>query len=149
LAQQYRGEAFVTGALIRLGLDTGVLEWSNAGHPAPLLLRDRRVVRELQCAPSWPLGLSGECRQVATEALEPGDTVLFFTDGMVEGRSPDGEEYGVDRLSRAWELQSASGQLPDEILRRLVEAVIEFNNGKLRDDATLLELFWSGPATLA
>ena len=146
LAQQYGGEAFVTGALIRLGLDTGVLEWTNAGHPAPLLLRDRRVVRELQCLPSWPLGLGGECRQVATEALEPGDSVLFFTDGMVEGRSPDGEEYGVERLSSAWELQSASGQLPDEILRRLVEAVIEFNHGKLRDDATLLELFWCGPA---
>ena len=41
LAEQYGGEAFVTGVLIRLGLDTGVLEWTNAGHPAPLLLRDR------------------------------------------------------------------------------------------------------------
>lgn len=145
LAQQYGGEAFVTAALIRLGLDTGMLEWTNAGHPAPLLLRDRRVVRELQCAPSWPLGLGGECQQVATEALEPGDSVLFFTDGMVEGRSPGGEEFGIARLSSAWELQSASGQLPDEILRRLVEAVIDFNHGKLRDDATLLELYWCGP----
>jgi hypothetical protein len=147
VAQQYAGEAFVTGVLIRLGLDDGALEWTNAGHPAPLLLRDRRVIRELRCAPSWPLGLGGECRQVGSEALEPGDSVLFFTDGMVEGRSPDGEEFGVDRLSRAWELHSASGQLPDEILRRLVEAVIDFNNGKLRDDATLLELCWHGPAT--
>jgi hypothetical protein len=147
VAQQYGGEAFVTGVMIRLGLDTGMLEWTNAGHPAPLLLRDRRVVRELHCAPSWPLGLGGECRQVASEALEPGDSVLFFTDGMTEGRSADGEEYGVDRLSQAWEQQSASGQLPDEILRRLVEAVIEFNKGKLRDDATLLELYWYGPAS--
>ncbi len=149
VAAQYGGEAFVTGALIRLGLNTGVLEWTNAGHPAPLLLRDRRVVRQLQCAPSWPLGLGGECQQVATEALEPGDIVLFFTDGMVEGRSPGGEEFGIARLTSAWELQSASGQLPDEILRRLVEAVIEFNHGKLRDDATLLELVWCGPATPA
>jgi serine phosphatase RsbU (regulator of sigma subunit) len=146
LAQQYRGEAFVTGVLIRLGLDTGVLEWTNAGHPAPLLLRDRRVVRELQCEPSWPLGLGGPIRQVCVEALEPGDTVLFFTDGMVEGRSPEGEEFGVERLSGIWELQSASGQSPDEILRRLVEAVLEYNHGKLRDDATVLELSWSGPA---
>ncbi len=119
LAEQYGGDAFVTGVLVRLGLYTGILEWTNAGHPAPLLLRDRRVIRELHCAPSWPLGLGGECRQVATEQLEPGDHVLFFTDGMVEGRNPEGEEFGLERLVSAWELQSASGQLPDEILRRL------------------------------
>jgi hypothetical protein len=147
LAQQYGGEAFVTGVLIRLGLDTGVLEWTNAGHPSPLLLRGRRVVRELRCVPSWPLGLGGAVRQVATETLEPGDSVLFFTDGMVEGRSPEGEEFGVGRLSGLWEQHSASGQPPDEVLRRLVEAVIEYNDRKLRDDATVLELFWSGPGS--
>ena len=145
MAEQYGGEAFVTGVLVRLGLYTGILEWTNAGHPAPLLRRDRRVIRELHCAPSWPLGLGGECRQVATQQLEPGDHVLFFTDGMVEGRNPEGEEFGLDRLVSAWELQSASGQLPDEILRRLVEAVIDYNHGRLRDDATLLGLHWSGP----
>jgi serine phosphatase RsbU (regulator of sigma subunit) len=64
---------------------------------------------------------------------------------MVEGRNPEGEEFGLERLVSAWELQSASGQLPDEILRRLVEAVIDYNHGTLRDDATLLALHWSGP----
>ncbi len=146
LAQHYGGETFVTGVLIRLGLDSGMLEWTNAGHPAPLLLRDRRVIRELQCEPSWPLGLGGDIRQVAAESLEPGDSVLFFTDGMIEGRSPEGKEFGVERLSSLWEQQSASGQPPDEILRRLVEAILDYNDGKLRDDATVLELLWTGSA---
>ncbi len=144
VAGQYNGEAFVTGVLVRLGLDSGVLEWANAGHPAPLLLRDRRVVRELHCIPSWPFGMGGECREVAGEQLEPGDNVLFFTDGMVEGRSHSGEEFGVERLIKAWEQQSASGQPPEEILRRLVEAIVEYNAGELRDDATLLQLCWYG-----
>jgi hypothetical protein len=144
VGRQYSGEAFVTGALLRVGLDSGVLEWTNAGHPAPLLLRDRRVVRELHCVPSWPFGMGGECGEVATEQLEPGDSVLLFTDGMVEGRSHSGEEFGVERLTKAWEQQSASGQPPEEILRRLVEAIVEFNAGKLRDDATLLLLCWYG-----
>ena len=130
--------------LLRVGLDSGVLEWTNAGHPAPLLLRDRRVVRELHCVPSWPFGMGGECREVASEQLEPGDSVLLFTDGMVEGRSHSGEEFGVERLTKAWEQQSASGQPPEEILRRLVEAIVEYNAGKLRDDATLLLLCWYG-----
>ena len=53
-------------------------------------MRRNRVVRELRCEPSLPFGLGGPCLEVADEALEPGDSVLFFTDGMVEGRSPMG-----------------------------------------------------------
>jgi serine phosphatase RsbU (regulator of sigma subunit) len=145
VAAHYEGEAFVTGVLSRLELDTGVLQWINAGHPAPLLLRNRRVIRELHSPPSLPLGLGGAYEHVTIEPLEPGDNVLFFTDGMVEGRSHAGQEFGVDRLASVWEQQSASGQPPDEVLRRLVEAVIEFNAGKLRDDATMIELCWYGP----
>jgi serine phosphatase RsbU (regulator of sigma subunit) len=144
--QQYDGEAFVTGILARLALDGGQLEWTNAGHPAPLLLRGHRVVRELRCEPSLPLGLNGRCLEVATEDLEPGDSILFFTDGMVEGRSPMGDPFGVDRIIDMWEQQSASDQPPEEILRRLVAAILDFNGGKLRDDATLLLLCWYGPA---
>ena len=132
--------------LARLALDSGQLEWVNAGHPAPLLLRGHRVVRELRCEPSLPLGLGGPCLEVATEHLEPGDSVLFFTDGMVEGRSPTGEAFGVERLMDLWEQQSASGQPPEEILRRLATAILDFNGGKLRDDATLLLLCWNGSA---
>jgi hypothetical protein len=146
LSGQYEGEAFVTGILARLALDSGQLEWANAGHPAPLLMRRNRVVRELRCEPSLPFGFGGPCLEVATEALEPGDSVLFFTDGMVEGRAPSGEAFGVERLTNMWELQSASGQPPEEILRRLVTAILDFNAEKLRDDATLLLLCWYGAA---
>ena len=109
-------------------------------------MRRNRVVRELQCEPSLPFGLGGPCVQVADEALEPGDSVLFFTDGMVEGRSPMGDPFGVERLTEMWEKESASGQTPEEILRRLVTAILGFNGGKLRDDATLLLLCWYGNA---
>jgi hypothetical protein len=145
ITEQYHGEAFVTGALVRLGLADGSLQWTNAGHPTPLLLRGQRVIQELSCEPSLPFGLGGECRQIATESLEPGDAVLIFTDGVVEGRSSSGEELGVDRLASAWAQQWASGQPPEEVLRRLVESVTSFNSGKLRDDATLLQLCWTGP----
>ena len=39
VAEQYDGDAFVTGVFARLQLDTGALTWTNAGHPVPLLLR--------------------------------------------------------------------------------------------------------------
>lgn len=144
IADQYEGEAFVTGALARLRLDDGLLEWTTAGHPPPLLLREHRVVRQLGCAPSLPFGLSGECREVAAEALEPGDCVLFYTDGVVEGRSAGGEEFGVDRLAERFEHHAASDALPDEVLRRLVDDVLGYNAHKLRDDASLMLLRWNG-----
>lgn len=144
IAGQYGGEVFVTAAFARLNLAEGLLEWSTAGHPAPLLLRNRRVVGELSCAPSLPLGMGGACRQVAAEQLEQGDCVLFFTDGVVEGRSATGEEFGVDLLAERWEHHAASDLQPDEVLRGLVEDVVSFNTEKLRDDATLLLVSWTG-----
>jgi hypothetical protein len=144
VADQYHGEAFVTAALARLDLAEGLLEWTTAGHPSPLLLRDHRVVRQLACIPSLPLGLGGECREVAAEVLEPGDCVLFFTDGVVEGRSASGEEFGVDRLAERFEHHASSDSLPDELLRRLVDDVLDYTAHKLRDDASLMLLQWSG-----
>jgi hypothetical protein len=44
-----------------------------------------------------------------------------------------------------WAQQSTSGQPPEEILRRLLIAVVDYNGGKLRDDATLMQLCWNGP----
>lgn len=144
VASQYAGEAFVTAALARLRLADGLLEWTTAGHPTPLLLRQNHVVGQLACVPSLPLGLGGECREVATDQLEPGDSVLFFTDGVVEGRSAAGEEFGVQRLAERLEHHAASALEPDEVLRRLVDEVLSHNAQELRDDASLLLLCWSG-----
>ena len=145
VSEQFGGDSFVTGVLARLDTGTGSMELTNAGHPAPLLLRDRRVVGELTCNPSMPFGLGGVCEQVATHALEPGDSVLFYTDGVTEARGPDGTEFGVARLGDLLERESASGHPPEEQLRRLVRAVLEHKDGALRDDATMVLMQWDGP----
>jgi sigma-B regulation protein RsbU (phosphoserine phosphatase) len=146
LAEHYESEAFVTAVLVRLDLDSGVMEWTDAGHPSPLLMRNRRVIRELEAVKALPLGLGGFRPEAESEPLEPGDCVLFYTDGMVEGRSATGEDFGIERLIDQWEREAASGQSPEEILRRLAQRAIAFGAGKLRDDATLLHLSWHPPA---
>ena len=145
LGEEFGGESFVTGVLMRLDSASGRLEVTNAGHPAPLLLRDRQVVGEIDCEPSTPFGLGSPCQRVTTVALEPGDSVVLFTDGVVEARGVDGAEFGVDRLGDFLEREAASGRLPEEILRRLVRAVLEHQTGRLRDDATVVLLHWDGP----
>src|SRR3954451_504371 len=72
-------DAFTTGQLARIDLDTGGMTWTNAGHPRPMLIRGGRVVGELGCDSTMPWGLGSltdaTSVPVATEALEPGDSV--------------------------------------------------------------------------
>ena len=150
MAAEFHDHAFTTGQLVRIDVDTGVMTWTNAGHPLPLLIRGGRVIKELKCPPTPPWGLGGLADPpapmfVATEALEPGDGVLFYTDGVVEAHPRGGEQFGVERLADLLG-QHASDQLePEEIVRRLVRAVLEHQLEQLADDATLVLFQWKAP----
>lgn len=138
----FGAERFVTGMFGELNLSTGCLRWVNAGHPPPLLVRRGRVVKSLECQPSLPLGLGGPVAGLTDESLEPGDRVLFYTDGVVEARSSDGEFFGQRRLADLLSRETASGQPAPETMRRLSLAVLEHQGGALQDDATMLFLEW-------
>lgn len=154
LGEQFEGAAFSTGQLARIELETGRLSWTNAGHPLPLLVRHGRVVAQLECLPTVPWGLGsllpsptrseGHLATVGEESLEPGDSVVFYTDGIVEAHTPGGEPFGVDRLADLIG-QCASDQLPpEEVVRRLVRSVLEHHDSSLADDATLVMVRWAG-----
>ncbi len=83
--------------------------------------------------------------EVAQVSLEPGDAVLFLTDGVIEARSPAGEFFGRTRLARMWLEVAAGDELPAEILRRLCHGILDHQQGQLQDDATLLMVVWTGP----
>ena len=143
---------FATGQLARVDLDTGALSWTNAGHPLPLLIRNGQVVEELACAPSLPWGLGAldladaPSATVATVALEPRDSVLFFTDGVTESVVSGGGRFGVEHLADLVG-QHASDQLEvEEVVRRLARSIVEDHLGRPNDDATLVLVQWTGPA---
>jgi serine phosphatase RsbU (regulator of sigma subunit) len=144
LAGYYDDLSFAAGIIGRLAAGSGRLEWSCAGHPRPLLLRGRNVVAELSCEATLPFGLGDGAPEPGIEELEPDDAVLLYTDGVVEARTPDGELFGLDRLADLLEREAASGRPAEELLRRLVLAVLEHQAGGLRDDATLLLAQWTG-----
>ena len=143
------GDTFVTALAAELDVRTGVLRWTSAGHPSPVVVRSGRVLPEPEQVPSLPLGLglvaSDATTRPAELSLQPADRVLLYTDGVVEARSPDGEEFGIERLMDLFVRESGSGLLPAEVLRRLVRTCLEWQGGRLRDDATLLLLEWNGP----
>ena len=98
-------------------MPSGRLSWLNAGHPLPLLVRHGHV-RELVCRPSLPMGLGGTVEEIAIEQLQPGDRVLFYTDGAVESRSPTRKPFGVPRLIDHLAVAVQEGAAPAETVRR-------------------------------
>jgi phosphoserine phosphatase RsbU/P len=138
---------FATAVLCELDLDGGRLRYVNAGHPPPVLLRGGRVVASLSRGRRLPLGLHDDSAvEISEEALEPGDRLLFYTDGVTEARGVGGELFGLPRLVGLAERQAASGLPTAEILRRLAHAVLDHQNGQLHDDATLMLVEWSSAA---
>jgi Stage II sporulation protein E (SpoIIE) len=146
IAAQFGGERFVTGQLAQLHCGTGRLRWLNAGHPLPLLVRGAKVVDTLACHPAPPLGLGIGQPEIATAALEPADRVLFYTDGVVEGRNLAGESFGEARLADLLVRETLAGQPAAETMRRLAHAILAHQGRSPRDDATMVFLEWPGPS---
>ena len=145
LADRFGGEQFVTGQLAKLHVQSGHLNWINAGHPLPLHIRAGRVLTTLSCCPSLPWGLGGRLIEEAHTALQPGDSVVFYTDGVIEGRGPSGESFGIDRLVALVEQASTAPMPSDVILRNTLNGVLDFQERRLRDDATIVWLTWDRP----
>jgi serine phosphatase RsbU (regulator of sigma subunit) len=149
IERQFNREAFATGQIGQLDLQGGMLTWVNAGHPRPLLVRGGQVIKQLEAAPCLPWGLGSSPleidHEIAQERLEPGDGILFFTDGIVDARTKgSGEDFGLERLADIT-AQCASTQLrPEEIVRKILEGVLNHQASVLRYDATAMYIEWNG-----
>ena len=145
----YPGEhAFATALLARLNVATGRLTWTTCGHPQPLHVRRGATLPELDIEPGAPVGmgaLAPVVGEVVEVALEPGDGVLLYTDGVTDAEGPDGEYFGEDRLRDLLEREHQSGRAPQEVLRRLVRSAVTYQSSRLRDDASMVYLRWDGP----
>jgi phosphoserine phosphatase RsbU/P len=115
----------------------GHLEFINAGHPSPFLIR-RGAAEEAFTEGSYPVGLVPEAQYTAVcLKLEPGDTLVLFSDGVTEAMDPDEQMFGIARLK---ELLTGQLECPLEQLQKCVlEAVENFARGaRQADDLTLL-----------
>jgi sigma-B regulation protein RsbU (phosphoserine phosphatase) len=115
----------------------GHLEYINAGHPSPFLIR-RGTAEEAFTEGSYPVGLVPEAQYTAVcLKLEPGDTLVLFSDGVTEAMDPDEQLFGIPRLKA---LLTGQLECPLEQLQKCVlEAVENFARGAHQaDDLTLL-----------
>ncbi|MGW8362071.1 PP2C family protein-serine/threonine phosphatase [Streptomyces wedmorensis] len=112
-----------------------VLHWADAGHPAPLLLRDGRT-EPLGAEQRGPLlgALPGYAYETASAKLRQGDLLVLYTDGMVERRGEDVTE-GIARLARA--VAAAAPLEPQAVVDALLD---EPGMAGHEDDACLLAI---------
>jgi serine phosphatase RsbU (regulator of sigma subunit) len=122
---------FVTLVYLTLDPQSGELACASAGHPNPrLVCEDGRVI-EL-AASGLALGISPDQEYPeAREQLDPGSTIVLFTDGVIEARR-DGELYGHERLDRF--LSEHRELAAAELARAVVDDARAFSGGGLDDD---------------
>lgn len=146
VVRQFDGERYVTGILSHIDLDTGELTWVNRGHPPPMLLRGGRWVDTLETEPTLPMGLRlPERPKVHRRRLQPGDRLLYYTDGIPEARDPkSGELFGMERFASFVIRHEADGLSAPETLRQLMKDIMRHQKGRLQDDAAVLLAEWHG-----
>jgi serine phosphatase RsbU (regulator of sigma subunit) len=142
MLRQLPEDRFCTAACIRLEPENGSagvgLDIARAGHPAPLLLRPGGPVEEVGCS-GRVLGVfdDAELRDTSLR-LMPGETLVLYTDGVTEARSPDGDFFGEDRLRKL--LGSCSGYDAATLAARIKDVILDFQEGYPRDDLAVLVL---------
>lgn len=128
-----------------LELDGLMLRYVNAGHNPQFLIRRAGGIEPL-ASTGLPIALyAGHGYEEATVALEPGDLLFFYTDGLVEAENADGDMFGAERL-QALLAQVQSSEL-DAILQQ-VDAEVRAFRGAVEplDDATMMALRVTAPA---
>jgi len=93
------GDPYITLLFARLDPRSRSLVYASAGHPTGYVVGATGVLKERLESTAIPLGLDagGDFSSSGAVTLEPGDTVLLVTDGVLEARAPNGDIFGEER----------------------------------------------------
>ena len=134
-------ELFITLCLGVLEFGPRRFTYCSAGHPLPLIRRaNGRIEEHGANGHGFPLGImpDAKCRQVSFE-LDPGDTVLIYSDGVTDAQNADGERYDSTENPRLRKRLSRSGNGPKAIGQSIIQDFEDFSAGHAQfDDITLI-----------
>jgi hypothetical protein len=129
---------FLTAVFAVWHHESGTLAWINCGHPRPMLVDRDGAITELVDEGTYPLGMYRRQRSFRRTELhvEPGQRILFYSDGIPERRDSAGELFGEERVADT--LRACASATAAGAVRALQDAVLGFSARPLRDDATIL-----------
>lgn len=139
LREGQRGSAFVTLFLGSYNTETGKVIYANGGHLPPYLITSGGNVSNVGDATGTIVGMLEQQEYRNAEfTLNPGDTLLLYTDGFPEARSPAGEFYGLPRIKSF--LQKNARNSSRELCEAAIRDIAQYQHDNLADDVTLLVL---------
>lgn len=139
LRESQKGSAFVTVFLAAYHIASGRLTYANGGHPPPWLVTRQGQVQSVGEATGTIVGMLEQQQWRNAELrLQPGETLVLYTDGFPEARSSTGEFYGSGRIRNF--LGSHAQSTPSVLCESAVRELTQFQQGNLADDLTLLAL---------
>jgi serine phosphatase RsbU (regulator of sigma subunit) len=118
---------FVTAFLAQIDCHRGKLTYCTAGHCPPIVLRVDGRTEYLETGGPLLGALEGAGFDSGKLSLEPGDTLVTYSDGVLESCNPSGEEFGSERLAAA--LRRAKQQSAHATLMVLLAILQDFSNG--------------------
>ncbi len=142
-------DSFTTLIYAVVDSNTGEARWLNMGHPAPFLLKQIEADGDagrgyyVEGPRNRVLGwFEDPGLNVTVTQMSRGDRLVFFTDGFLEAKSPEGEVFGEHRFAEALMRLAPVG--PDQLAELVVGEVESFAAGKLDDDLTMLIVGYEG-----
>lgn len=116
------------------------LAFVNAGHTVPILVRPGQAPAPLDSEPSLPVGMVPEFEPIEQQAaLQPGDLLILYSDGVTEARNSKGELFGREGLLEC--VEQHRDLAPDLIIERISACVQQFTEGAdPTDDLTVVIL---------
>ena len=144
LSESNEESMFVTVFYTTLDPASGRVEFANAGHNLPYVVKSSGEVRQVDSAPGIVLGVLPDFEfPGGTLDLEPGDVLFFYTDGVNEAMDEAGVEFGDERLAAV--LAEAAGSSADAFSDRVVQAVhAHAGEAPQSDDITCMTLRYLG-----
>lgn len=140
-----RFEKFFTMCYAVFDMRTGLVRYSNAGHPLPVLIRREGSVVSLT-ERGTIIGLLDSPYPEGEILLRPGDRLFFYTDGIIEYQNGEGEFFGEERLYN--QLSESIEHPLNNACSEIIDALTDFADGltTLQDDITLLGVEFCGPS---
>lgn len=138
LCENNESNMFVTAWMGIIDLETGTLQYSNAGHNPPLILKENGEFEYLRSKAGFILaGMDGIRYRKNELSLSKGDRIFLYTDGVTEATNVDKELYGEERLLNY--LNNNKDTSSKEILNKIKENIDEFAGSEPQaDDITML-----------
>jgi sigma-B regulation protein RsbU (phosphoserine phosphatase) len=135
---------FVTVFCAILDIETGELEFSNAGHNPPLVCDRAGCYKFMKMACGFVIGVMDNIKcQNERLHMKPGDTIFLYTDGVTEAMDPEKRQFGEDRLKQA--LSSQKDKDIKGLIKTMRQEVSDFVRGAPQsDDITMLALQYKG-----